>query len=60
MMEFKFELGEMVKIRTGFGEGLILARGNFESLDGSEMNMYLVFYQGEKKGFLSEFELEKK
>jgi len=59
-MEFKFDLGEMVKIRTCFGEGLILARGNFESFDGSKMNMYLVFYQGEKKGFLSEFELEKK
>ena len=59
-MEFKFELGEIVKIRTGFSEGLILGRGLFESLDGSKNNMYLVFYQGENKGFLSEFELEKK
>jgi len=60
MMEFKFELGEMVKIRTGFGEALILGRGVIEAIDGSKCDIYIVFFQGEKKGYFTEFELEKK
>jgi len=61
MDNLTFELGEEIKIKTSlYCTGLILARGIIEGIDGSYSEMYLVFYQGEKKGYFSQYELEKK
>lgn len=61
MNDYKFELGEEVKIKTSlYGLGIVLGVGLMSGIDGSESELYLVFFQGEKKGYFSQFELEKK
>lgn len=57
----KFELGEEVKIRTSaFTTGVVLASGIIWGMDGGKSEMYVLFFDGEKRGYFSEFELEKK
>lgn len=61
MNKHKFELDEQVKIRTSYGaKAIIIGVGTMKHLEGGECNLYLVFFEGEKRGYFTEYELEKK
>ena len=57
MEEFKYELGEIVKLRGAYSSGFISARGILNYLEGHSIKSYVVILDGEKRLIASEQEL---
>lgn len=56
--EFKFELGQAVKLKGSYHDAYVNARGVINYLEGHSIITYFVMVDGERRLMVSEQELE--